>query len=172
MRRFITFDFLCKLRSTRPTISSTLVSKFHLSWLKDGRPVLKMPRIRVTKLSTGSSPSSAVARDGKAVLAEAELFVTNVQKEDGGAYQCVVGVARLGELQASAELRLGGEEELQGELAGFNTGNAEKLREIQQQPTMLPGFTLTGCFSFSGSISGIDSCEHTLASSLELFSSF
>ena len=86
------------------------VSKFNLSWLKDGRPVLKMPRVRVTEFS--STTSSSVT-DGKAVMAEADLFVNNVQKEDSGAYQCVVGMAGdsgngVSETQASAELRLGG----------------------------------------------------------------
>ena len=87
---------------------SRAVSKFHLSWLKDGRPVLKLPRIRVTEFS----PAATSSGDESAV-AEAALFVDNVQKEDSGAYQCVVGIERDGgngvsETQASAELRLGG----------------------------------------------------------------
>ena len=58
-------------------------------------------------------PTSSSDKDGKAVLAEASLFVNNVQKEDSGAYQCVVAVAGesgngVSETQASAELRLGG----------------------------------------------------------------
>ena len=51
------------------------------------------------------------------MMAEAVLFVDNVQKEDSGAYQCVVGVAGesgngVSETQASAELRLGGKKRI------------------------------------------------------------
>ena len=67
-----------------------------------------MPRIRVTEFS----PAATSSGDESAV-AEAALFVDNVQKEDSGAYQCVVGIESDGgngvsETQASAELRLGG----------------------------------------------------------------
>ena len=69
-----------------------------------------MPRVRVTEFSPTTSSSET---DGTPVMAEAGLFVNNVQKEDSGAYQCVVGVTGDGgngvsETQASAELRLGG----------------------------------------------------------------
>ena len=110
----ISFHFLGAIRPVQCLVFKHFlfgaVSKFNLSWLKDGRPVHKMPRVHATKFSPETSSSD---KDGKAVMAEAELFVNNVQKEDSGAYQCVVGVAGEGgngvsETQASAELRLGG----------------------------------------------------------------
>lgn len=65
----------------------------------------------MTKLSPPTSSSD------KGGMAEAGLYVDNVQKEDSGAYQCVVGVAGesgngVSETQASAELRLGGKKRI------------------------------------------------------------
>ena len=63
--------------------------------------------------------SGRLRDDSGVLLVESSLTVENVQKEDSGIYQCVVGVneefggvgagSRISEIQASAELRLGGE---------------------------------------------------------------
>jgi hypothetical protein len=137
------------------------VSRFRLSWLKDGRTVENLPRIRTTKLVAPSAPQRSDGSDHAVLVAESNLVVSNVQKEDSGVYQCVIafneaadGAGKAAEVQASAELRLGGNSrnstETQHELSLVNLLNFNYLRAPSPLQTETPfGIQLQTDFSFS-----------------------
>ncbi|XP_059078554.1 cell adhesion molecule Dscam2-like [Tigriopus californicus] len=66
-----------------------------ITWLKDGRPIHSLPRVR--SLGTVNNQKRN----------EASIVISNVQIEDAGIYQCFSRDANGKELQSSAELRMG-----------------------------------------------------------------